>query len=111
MVWLAAALYVVEHVALPPTRGTAEQPEIGEPPSSKVTVPVGVPEPRPPAKSVALKVTDWPVTLGLWFEVSETTTVSAPTENEPLATCASGVGFSLSVAVSTHPTPTALNLT
>ena len=36
----------------------------------KVTVPVGVPAPGETAATVAVKVTDWPKTLGLVEEVS-----------------------------------------
>ena len=41
-----------------------------EPPSSKRTVPVGVPEPEPAALTVAVKVTGWPETEGLEEELT-----------------------------------------
>ena len=39
-------------------------------PSSKVTVPVGMPEPGALASTVAVKVTDWPNTEGVTEEIT-----------------------------------------
>ncbi len=40
------------------------------PPSWNCTVPVGVPDPGAIADTVAVKVTDWPLTDGLLFEIT-----------------------------------------
>src|SRR5215472_7917688 len=43
---------------------------MGVPPSRKVTVPTGVPDPGATADTVAVKVTDWPKTDGFTDEVT-----------------------------------------
>jgi hypothetical protein len=55
------------NVALPPARLAV--PRV-EPPSRKVTVPVGVPAPGETALTVAVKVTAWPDADGFTDEVT-----------------------------------------
>src|SRR6516165_2706304 len=58
----AAAKLVVSAAVPPGPTATVPRTTV---PSLKVTVPVGVPAPGPTAATVAVKVTDWPVTAGL----------------------------------------------
>ncbi|MFZ1736665.1 MAG: hypothetical protein WAT83_01920, partial [Sphingorhabdus sp.] len=58
----------MRHVAEPPDKATVVQ--IGVTPSKNVTVPVGVATPGETGATVAVKVTDWPKTDGLAFEVT-----------------------------------------
>src|SRR5262249_57923936 len=66
-VWWAGAGARVVRVAPPPLSVPVP---MGEPPSRKVTVPVGVPVPGATGATVALKVTRWPKTEGLAEEVT-----------------------------------------
>ena len=61
---------VILQIAVPPTRAWLTQPAMLTPPSWKVTVPVGVPEPGGLAVTVAVKVTICPATEGLAEELS-----------------------------------------
>ena len=58
----------VENVALTPDN---VPPPIETPPSKKVAVPVGVPEPGATALIVAVKVTVWPNTDGFTDDVTD----------------------------------------
>src|SRR4030088_574961 len=70
MLWLPTPAYVTAHVAVPATMAWLTQPPMLTPPSWKVTVPVGVPEPGGLAVTVAVKVTLCPETDGLTEELS-----------------------------------------
>ena len=59
--WFPTANAEVEKVALPPA--SVAVPRVTAP-STKLTIPVGVPEPGTTADTVAMKVTDWPNTVG-----------------------------------------------
>ena len=67
MVWLTELRDDVVNVAWPELRVLVAT---GIPPSLKMTVPVGVPEPGAAALAVAVKVTVWPDTDGLAEEVT-----------------------------------------
>jgi hypothetical protein len=69
IVWIATERADVVRVAAPPP-DSAPLPML-TPPSRKVTVPVGVPEPGDLTPTSAVKVTDWPNTVG--FVPDETT--------------------------------------
>jgi hypothetical protein len=66
-VWFPTASEEVVKVALPPE--SVAVPSVTAP-STKLTVPVGVPELGDAADTVAMKVTDWPNTVG--FNVDDT---------------------------------------
>src|SRR4030088_1064598 len=70
MLWLPTPAYVTAHVAVPPTTGWLKQAAMSRPPSWKVIVPGGVPEPGGLAVTVAVKVTLCPETDGLTDELS-----------------------------------------
>src|SRR5262249_32431062 len=63
MTWPPAAAKLVVNVDVP-SAPTATIPRITEP-SLNVTVPVGMPAPGATADTVAVKVTGWPVPVGL----------------------------------------------
>lgn len=67
MVWLPTAKVEVVRVATPRLRLALP---IELPSARKVTLPVGVPAPAPIAVTVAVKLTDWPKTLGLGAEAT-----------------------------------------
>ena len=62
MLWVAALSVEVLNVAVPPLR--VPVPKVVEP-SRKVTTPVGVPAPGATAATVAVKVSNCPITAGL----------------------------------------------
>ena len=64
--WLATERLDVVKVATPPARVPVPNEVV---PSKKETVPVGVPAPGVVAVTVAVKVTDWPMTDGLVSDV------------------------------------------
>jgi hypothetical protein len=66
-VWFPTASEEVVKLALPPESVAVARVTA---PSTKLTVPVGVPEPGATAVTVATKVTDWPNTVG--FKADET---------------------------------------
>ena len=68
---LPAPTKVVVQVAVLVDRATAEQPEIGEEPLVNATVPVGLPAPGAVTETVAVKVSDCPVALGLDEDVRD----------------------------------------
>jgi len=61
--WLPTVNEVTVTVALPVLSSVAAPTTV--PPSLKVTVPLGVPDPPPEAATIAVRVTAWPKTLGL----------------------------------------------
>jgi hypothetical protein len=65
---LPTASVEVVSVALPDDNSTA--PSVAAP-SKKVTVPVGVPDPGGTGLTVAVKVTDWPKTVGFADEATD----------------------------------------
>ena len=84
MLWLPSVRAAVVNVAVVPDKATvASSCE----PSSKVTVPVGVPL----TFSVAVKVTDWPSSLGLSDETSDTPVVAAAIVPEVVWSAVCGV--------------------
>jgi hypothetical protein len=63
-------LKLAEHVALPELRACALQvPSVPDPSLNRI-VPVGVPDPGEVAVTVAVNVTDWPVTDGFAEEAT-----------------------------------------
>src|SRR5262245_9447629 len=70
MTWPPAVAKLALIVAVP-SGATGEVPRITAP-SLKVTVPVGVPAPGVTADTVAVKITAWPVTVGLADEARAT---------------------------------------
>jgi hypothetical protein len=62
---------VVVKLAVPPDKLTMELPASATPPSSNVTVPVGVPAPGDTAPTVAVKVTACPWVDGFREEMTE----------------------------------------
>lgn len=68
MVWFPSASAKVVNVATPPISVPVP---MGLPPSRNMTVPVGVPDPGAAGEMVAVKVTDWPKTLGFAEEITE----------------------------------------
>ena len=72
MLWAPIERALVKNVAVPEAR---ELEPIVVPPSLKVTVPVGVPDPGEAAETVAVNVTFWVVTLGL---IEDATAVVVP---------------------------------
>src|SRR5450631_442386 len=55
---------------------------IGLPPSMKVTIPAGIPAPGATAETVAVKVTDWPKTVGFTEEVTAVVVFALVTATE-----------------------------
>jgi hypothetical protein len=84
MLWLPTLAYVAAQVALPATMAWLTQPAMLTPPSWKVTVPVGVPEPGALAVTVAVKVTTCPDPEGLTDELNAVVVAAW------LTTCVSG---------------------
>src|SRR6266853_1990149 len=80
MEWEATLSEVVLSVAWPELR--LPVPRVAAP-SLKATVPVGVPAPGAVGATVAVKVTDWPKTLGLVEEVSVVVMLAGLPKGEP----------------------------
>ena len=78
---MAATRAEVVQVAVPATTGTVVHPVMAEAPVEvKVTPPpVGVPDPGAVVVTVAVKVTDWPVTDGVVVEATVVVVVAGVT--------------------------------
>src|ERR1017187_4217933 len=69
----------VVQVATPATSVTPPHPAMAAAPLSNATFPVGVPDPGALAVTAAVKVTDWPNTVGLTVAVTTVVVGSAVT--------------------------------
>lgn len=93
MVWLPGARADVVKVAIPPLSVPVP---IGLPPSKKVTVPVGVPDPGATGETVAVKVTDCPKTGRLNDEVTVVVVLALLTVRDAvllLVECTASAGY------------------
>src|SRR5262245_11079657 len=104
MAWPPAAAKLVVNAAVPSAL-TAKVPRMTLP-SRNVTVPVGAPAPGATAATVAVKVTDWPVTAGLTDEVRATAVDAGLTVTPTAAEVLAGESRLRRTAVSAWvPTP------